>query len=296
MTFSSPWDLNVKEPSPRIYREFARLLEDDPSDRGYQQVQESAICGGMESAWPALCTSELGKGFSGLERIKQWIGEIDDLQLTVNLRGKLFKKLKNRIELKTVDQKLARIGLPLNYLLLRDMAYKEESPDLEWEIARSIANEWGYEKGGQGPLSLAEAWWMWEHIFHLDEIKLKRIDKPVQIRVVAVSGQEGRIGTLSLSCIDWPEDAPKPAYGFVPHPESFVYCQDEEFRAAFTASHAYLVSQHVWQPDNIVLEWNISLQGSPVASLHGGSIGAALALAAGALLARQQLASSPTPA
>lgn len=272
--------------SPRIFKELEQLLDDDPQFDNYDRLQYNALYGGRESSWTMLCVDDLEIRPSNLKRILEQLElakSNNDLRLA--LINELTKHLaRGIIEPEIGTEKIARIGLPLHLRLLHDIAVSDNST-ADWSCLSPLAIQW-FENVAS--FELAEAWWLWCHISHPDSVE--RRGEPVQIGTVAVEKGKGRTGSLKVSSVVWPPDAPKPSNGFVPDPRSFAYCLDDEFRQAFSNCYEYLRSIGVWD-DGVVVEWDLNLDGG-ASYLKGGSIGAALALAAGALLARQKLSSA----
>jgi hypothetical protein len=178
--------------------------------------------------------------------------------------------------------KLARIGFPMHLRIVRDTT-EGVTRSTGWNPdGLRLAKAWGIDS--------SEAAWLWRHLF---APQLVKTDGKASTRIMAVAeddspsrGAQGFSNVLTVATISWTDDE-RPEHGFVPHPESFGYCLDDEFRGALFKCHQYLKHIGLWS-DGIAVEWNLEMKRrTPV--LTGGSAGAAFALVAGSLLARLQL-------
>ena len=180
------------------------------------------------------------------------------------------------------DEKVKRIGLPVHFRILRDTTEGSAQFRPSWNPeGRRIAEAWGVD--------VSAAAWLWKKLFHPESAKT---GERASTRTIAVAdnepsrGAQGFSNVLTVAAISWRDDEP-PEHGFVPHPESFGFCLDPEFREAMFSCHQYLKEELGLWPEGVALEWNLEMK-NRVPVLMGGSAGAAFALAAGSLLARLQ--------
>ncbi len=194
-------------------------------------------------------------------------------------------------ELRSIDdvsptwrvEKVARIGFPLHLRLLRDLL--PPGRKLTWgNDGEAIASAWGLPDH-------AGCAWFWHRMFCPESI---RVVETVSTRTIAVipagpgEPPDGMVGVLTVGLIEWPENVRPPASGYVPHPESFGFCLDNEFVRALANSHMYLAEKLRLWPHRAVIEWTLKMEDpNCVPILAGGSAGAAMTLASGSLLAKR---------
>jgi hypothetical protein len=181
---------------------------------------------------------------------------------------------------------LNRLGLPLHHRLTHDRGMDQERVQQE-----SIARCWSVSPAGAAiepsPLAIgaADAYWIWQHI--AAPAAIERLNT-VQTRIVLVrNSDEGVSATLTGSLVRWPQDIPPPPFRFVANPKSFGWIVEPTFVESFENTYRYLSKDVGIWPDDLVIEWNVSDVTGPI--LSGGSAGAAIALVAGGLLARNHL-------
>lgn len=272
----------------------------------FNNLSERKICrllplSGYQLAWPYLCCQESPWDKAVMENA--WSNLVThnrnkDTSLTPEILSKnicvVLDQLPECNSPAIKADKLVRLGLPLHYRLWRD---KETSSVADSEMQASGSTEESWESSGcyiakewmtqcDSEIDLAEAYWIWRGVLgKVHEVQ----PNPVTTRVVAVDGI-GMTGRLSVSLVDWKQHisfgVKPPKSGFVRSPMSFAYHLDESFCKSFSQAHIYLKSQKIWA-DDWVVEWDFQLGPSGAPSLTGGSAGAAIALATGALLARQ---------
>lgn len=255
-----------------------------------QRIPAVVVSVDRDEAWGELCLrDEGGDSCSALQNaVSSWNlpwDKSEEWQPRIRERLRLLLEPALRNAMQVQEEKLRRVGLPLQFRLLRDVVGGNPAWDTH---GNAIFASW--VRDSDAPEE-AEARWLWANFF---ERPLGRTSYTILTRIVVVThdGNSGRdrgvMGTLELRIINW--SFPKttmPKTGFVPHPHSFVYCVDKEFREQLANVRTYLRSPalDLWKPDT-VMEWHIRVD-EPLALLAGGSAGAAVALAAGSLLAKR---------
>ena len=268
------------------------LYENDPEKDAPTAIARLVHNVGSEDSWSSLCAKDAGAESAETGRMLQkWIGDAN--KVSPDKWGGLIKE---RLQYSLIDEmqeqerqgmpKVARdlipgrLGLPLHYRFARGAG----NPG-DWSLGKSIAEFWA--SSGD-----ADAFWLWLHVFGRSPVNPPG---SVNTNVVLVVAGTGVMSTLTLSLVRWPEKGAKmPDNGFVASPKSFGWIVEPDFQASFTNSHRYLRDELGIWPDNLALEWNIRIADTgaevdypPV--LGGGSAGGAIAVAAGALLAKHSL-------
>ncbi|MEQ1843847.1 MAG: hypothetical protein ABL994_25870, partial [Verrucomicrobiales bacterium] len=99
----------------------------------------------------------------------------------------------------------------------------------------------------------------------------------IQVPIVLVAAGQGISGTLRL-------DLMREGNGKIyPAPEMYLVPLDDDFRNSLKLAECFLMNRGVW--DNVYdIRWKVEV-GFPISALQGGSLGAALAVAIGRLMA-----------
>lgn len=256
----------------------ARIREDDCSIPGTEILKQFQVkCGQTHEISGQELLKRLDARMSLLAGLPQWAS-----------KGEYYAAL-------------GRIGLPIHYRLAYELAQSGDRESYEpavgiWnELLKKAAQNDLLEEAAQKSCEIpeSEAYWLWQHIS--DPKSIQEIAK-TNTRIVLVTRpgtrqQEGVFATLTMRLVRWPSK-PTPEHGFVPAPQSFGWIVRDEFARSFEATKAYLNNlvptkpnePGIW-PEDLALEWNVSgVSRGPI--LTGGSAGAAIALAAGSLLAK----------
>jgi hypothetical protein len=175
------------------------------------------------------------------------------------------------------EEKLRRAGLLLHLRLMREILGAEQKWD---STGRDAVRAWLDDANS---IQEADAYWVWGNFVGTNRATTA---ESVKTRIVAAEIDRGLTGVLTVSLVDWKDSVPLPPSGFVPHPDSFIFCLTESFAESFSNSRDYLERELGIWPENTVVEWSVRME-EPLAVLNGGSAGAAIALATGSLLARR---------